>query len=668
MGQGPNLTWAKKIGGSNDDNGTSIAIDGIGNVYSAGFFSGAVDFDPGPGVFNLSSIGADNTFISKLDASGNFVWAKKLGGGTSSVFGLSIGLDNSGNVFVTGNFFGTGDFDPGPGVSSLTSLSGSSDIFITKLDNNGSFVWVKQIGGITADKGYALALDASGNVYTSGFFNGNVDFDPGPGIVNMTAVSGSPEIFVLKLDVSGNFLWAKQMGGNGPDEAWSIAMAADGSVLTTGYFSETADFDPGPGIVNLSALSGDTDIFVSKLNSSGDFIWARQFVGSDNDAGYSVATDALGNVYTTGIFNGTVDFDPGIGTYNLTAPVVMNIFISKLDATGNFVWAKIIETQYISGSNAITTDALSNVYITGYFVQTADFDPGPGVNNLAAAGAALFILKLDATGNFVWSTKMGEVSAGVAGNSLAVKVDNGGNIFTTGYFTGSADFDPCQGVFNLNSNGGEDIFISKLNQNVLCINNGCITPGTPVAVTGTGTGPTTASLDWASGSPVGSATVTYYWVVGTSPTVTYGNGVAQGSTTGFWAGATGLSPGTIYYLRVYATTSCDNTSSGYGTSYAFITTGYGICTTPGTPVSVTGTATGPTTASLDWAAGNPVGSPTVTYYWVVGTSPAVTYGNGVAQGSTTGFWAGATGLSPGTIYYLRVFASTSCNNTSSGYG
>ncbi|MBC7885738.1 MAG: T9SS type A sorting domain-containing protein, partial [Saprospiraceae bacterium] len=196
----------------------------------------------------------------------------------------------------------------------------------------------------------------------------------------------------------------------------------------------------------------------------------------------------------------------------------------------------------------------------------------------------------------------------------------------------------------------------------------CTTPGTPVGVTGTATGPTTASLDWAAGNPVGSPTVTYYWVVGTSPAVTYGNGVAQGSTTGFWAGATGLSPGTIYYLRVFASTSCNNTNSGYGTSYAFITTGYGICTTPGTPVGVTGTATGPTTASLDWASGNPVGSPTVTYYWVVGTSPAVTYGNGVAQGSTTGFWAGATGLSPGTIYYLRVYASTSCNNSKSGYG
>ena len=142
----------------------------------------------------------------------------------------------------------------------------------------------------------------------------------------------------------------------------------------------------------------------------------------------------------------------------------------------------------------------------------------------------------------------------------------------------------------------------------------------------------------------------------------------RGSTTGLWAGATGLSPGTTYYLRVFASTSCNNSNSGYSTSYSFTTSGYGNCITPGAPVSVTATGTGPNTASLDWLAGNPAGSPTVTYFWVVGTSPSVIYGNGVAQGSTTGLWAGATGLSPGTTYYLRVFASTSCNNSNSGYG
>ncbi len=261
----------------------------------------------------------------------------------------------------------------------------------------------------------------------------------------------------------------------------------------------------------------------------------------------------------------------------------------------------------------------------------------------------------------------------VIGTSSSVTYGNGvAQGSTTGTWAGATGLSPCTNYYlrvfastscnNSTSGYGTSIVFTTNGY------SGCTTPGTPLSVTATSTGPNTASLDWTTGNPAGSATVTYYWVVGTSPSVIYGNGVAQGSTTGLWAGATGLLPGTTYYLRVFASTSCNNSNSGYGTSYAFTTSGYGICTTPGTPLSVTGTSTGQTTASLDWTAGNPIGSATVTYYWVVGTSPSVIYGNGIAQGITTGLWAGATGLSPGTTYYLRVFARTSCNNTNSGYG
>jgi hypothetical protein len=194
----------------------------------------------------------------------------------------------------------------------------------------------------------------------------------------------------------------------------------------------------------------------------------------------------------------------------------------------------------------------------------------------------------------------------------------------------------------------------------------CTTPGTPATATGTATGQTTANLSWTAGSPVGSATVTYYWVVGTSSSVTYNNGIAQGNTASTSATATGLSAGTTYYLRVYAYTNCDASSSSYKTSSSF-TTNSVTCTTPGTPATATGTATGQTTANLSWTAGSPAGSPTVTYYWVVGTSSSVTYNNGIAQGNTASTSATATGLSAGTTYYLRVYAYTNCDASSSSY-
>ncbi len=189
------LQWAKSMGGADPDYGLSIALDGSGNVYTTGFFEGTADFDPGAGVFNLTSAGYRDIYISKLDASGNFVWAKAMGGAFDDL-GSSIAIDGSGNVYTTGYFSGTVDFDPGAGVFNLTS-AGFEDIFISKLDASGNFVWANAMGGADPDYGSSIALDGSGNVYTTGFFEGTADFDPGAGVANLTS-AGSSDIFVAK--------------------------------------------------------------------------------------------------------------------------------------------------------------------------------------------------------------------------------------------------------------------------------------------------------------------------------------------------------------------------------------------------------------------------------------------------------------------------------------
>src|SRR5690606_29098604 len=119
------------------------------------------------------------------------------------------------------------------------------------------------------------------------------------------------------------------------------------------------------------------DIFVSKLDPNGNFLWAKQMGGTDNDQGISITVDTSGNIYTTGIFRNTVDFDPGAGVYNLTAVVGNDIFISKLDANGNFLWAKQMGSGGNTRSNSIVLDTNGNIYTTGIFQSTADFDPGP---------------------------------------------------------------------------------------------------------------------------------------------------------------------------------------------------------------------------------------------------------------------------------------------------
>ncbi|MFA6510840.1 MAG: SBBP repeat-containing protein, partial [Candidatus Paceibacterota bacterium] len=451
-------SWAKGMGGTGADYAQDVFVDTSGNVYTTGYFAGTADFDPGAGTSNLTSAGSDDIFVSKLDTSGNFVWVKQFGG-TSSDRANSISVDSSGNVYTTGYFAGTADFDPGAGTSNLTS-AGNADIFVSKLDTSGNFVWVKQLGGTNTDNANSISVDSSGNVYTTGYFADTADFDPGAGTSNLTS-AGAQDIFVSKLDTSGNFVLVKQFGGTGGDYAQDVFVDSSGNVYTTGYFADTADFDPGAGTSNLTSASvGVFDIFVSKLDTSGNFVWVKQFGGTGEDRANSISVDSSGNVYTTGYFRETVDFDPGAGTSNLTFAGADDIFVSKLDTSGNFVWVKQLGGTGNERANSISVDTSGNVYTTGYFYATADFDPGAGTSNLTPVGNAdIFVSKLDTSGNFVWGKQLGGTDLDTANS---IYVDSSGNVYTTGRFNGTADFDPGAGTSNLTSAGGNDIFVSKL--------------------------------------------------------------------------------------------------------------------------------------------------------------------------------------------------------------
>jgi hypothetical protein len=468
-GQIPVFHWASNFGGSGVNIGYGIVNDASGDVYTTGSFSGIVDFDPGVGVYTLSASGVSDVFVSKLTSSGAFVWAVKLGGNGIEV-GNAIALDTLGNVFTTGFFTGTADFDPSPATFNLVS-AGNEDVFVCKLDAGGALVWAKRMGGGSSEIGQGVAVDAAGNVHTTGFFQGAGDYDPGAAVFNL-APSGGADVFLSKLDAAGNFIWAKRLGGSGTGTGRAISVDADGNVYSGGAFSGLVDFDPGPGVNTINSAGG-TDVFISKLNASGNFIWARHMGGIYSDYCSSIALDATGNVYSTGGFQFTADFDPGPSSYTFEAAGAgaNDIFISKLDAAGNFVWAKQIGGINDDIGHAIKIDIGGNVYSTGYFNGTVDFDPGPGVFTLTSSGADdFYISKLNSSGNFIWTLKSGGTDSDV---SRGITVDIAGNVFTTGYFSGTADFDPGPGTYTLNSPGNTDVFIQKL----------CALPSAPVNAT-----------------------------------------------------------------------------------------------------------------------------------------------------------------------------------------
>ncbi|MDP1802627.1 MAG: SBBP repeat-containing protein [Bacteroidota bacterium] len=386
-----NFIWAKQLGGTGNDYGYSICLDASGNIYTTGYFFGTSDFDPGAATYNLTSAGSNDIFVSKLDASGNFIWAKKLGG-TGNDQGEGIIVDASSNVYTTGYFENTPDFDPGISTYTLSSF-GNGDIFVSKLDASGNFVWAKKMGGSGNELGNSIKLDASGNVYTTGVFTLFSDFDPGTGVYNLIS-NGNYDAFISKLDALGNFVWAKQLGGNNADYGYDIDLDASGNVYTTGVFAATPDFDPGAATYTLSSF-GSNDIFVSKLDASGNFIWAKQLGGIGNDVSYGITLDASGNVYTTGVFSVIADFDPATTTYTLNSFGGTDIFISKLDALGNFVWAKQLGGSNSDLSNGVSVDASDNVCATGYFQNTSDFDPGTSSYNLTSFGSTdIFVHKM----------------------------------------------------------------------------------------------------------------------------------------------------------------------------------------------------------------------------------------------------------------------------------
>ncbi|MES2763174.1 MAG: SBBP repeat-containing protein [Bacteroidota bacterium] len=327
------FVWAKQMGGTGNQVAPAMTNDAAGNIYITGYFGGTADFDPGVATFTLTAIGANDIFISKLDANGDFVWAKNMGSGASASLNANcITTDASGNVCIAGYFGGTLDFDPSAATYTLIAMGGSTDMYVSKLDANGIFMWAKQIGGMGNDAPEGIAIDASGNIYTTGSYVSTSDFDPGVSTYTLTP-SGGTDIFVSKLDASGNFVFAKSIGASGYEEVYDITLDASGNIYTTGYFEGTVDFDPGVGATSLVAI-GTSDIFINKLDVSGDFVWAKN-VGNSTvfSYGYATTSDAVGNIYTSGLYSGTTDFDPNAGIFNLTAQGNNDVFILKLNSS-----------------------------------------------------------------------------------------------------------------------------------------------------------------------------------------------------------------------------------------------------------------------------------------------------------------------------------------------
>jgi hypothetical protein len=370
------LIWAKRMGGAAEDFASKIEIDGSGNVYVTGSFTATGDF----GSVNLSSAGLTDGFVTKLNASGSTLWAKRWGFDLTNDQGFGVDVDSKGNVYVASQ------------RNYQSYVNYGVEVF--KFSPSGATVWTKFVNTRSPYSG-DLTVDAVGNVFVAAKFNGTVDFDPSSRIRNVSS-GASEAAFVLKLTTKGDFSWVSPITSLSTTSlvtANSLALDGGGNIIVGGQYSGSVDFDPSNGMTTLPTGGG----FITKLSSTGALVWAKA-VESRSATVNTLAVDALGSIYATGQFVRTVDLDPGAGMQTRTSVGSSDIFALKLGSDGNFVWGMAIGGTGWDFGRGIAVDTAGTVYLAGTYRGTVDFDPDPIDSHLLVnpgTFANAYLLKLN---------------------------------------------------------------------------------------------------------------------------------------------------------------------------------------------------------------------------------------------------------------------------------
>jgi len=479
------LDWVKGYEHTLSGSPSSIAVDTSGNVFITGNFDDSLIvnnevFD----TYEFEIFDNNDGFVMKLDKFGELIWFKHIMSNSGSSYitsqtTSSIVIDNNNDLIIVGSFFSSFKVD-GETQSAISSSNGESDCYILKLSTEGSFIWVKRIGGSGVDGGGRVAIDSENNVYIPGSFNLTVDFNPEPGVNNVEnltslGVSGgliqsNNDAFLLKLNSNGLFVWVKHFSGSKSIVANSVVIDKNDDAIVSGQFLGTCHFVGVNGSFLYALNNTYSDRFVTKINQNGEFVWIKEVNASNigNVFVSSTFVDSDGAIYTTGSFRGAIDFDSGTDEFIINASIGTDIYIDKVDTEGNFVWAKSMKGvgAYAYGA-CVWLDLDKDIYLSGLFRDSVDFDPGSDERYLTPVSSeSMFLLKLNNNGEFKWVKK-------TEGFSYAgpVTVDSEQNILFFGAYYGSVKFNDFESDTILNKERGMYLMKLKQVEDAVCCDN-----------------------------------------------------------------------------------------------------------------------------------------------------------------------------------------------------
>lgn len=482
-----------RLGSAGQEYGKCATTDRDGNIVIGMLFQNTIDFDPAAGSTVIGTPPGIDCAIAKFTPAGALVWARNWSGITGAsantvVTPHGLAVDGSNNVIAVGYFGLSGsatratvDFDPGAGTLLLTN-TGGWDSFIAKLDASGNIVWARTFGCITNsatdERAWDVAVNAAGELFVTGYFQGGYDLDASAAGSNVVNSAGEKDIYVVKYDANGNHLWGFALNDTGDSsnslKETSVSLDAAGRVYLMGHFNGTMNFNPFGSVSNLTSAGG-SDLFIARYNSAGLLERAVRIGGTQDEVAPpgTMRIGPDGNVYLTGRFRGVVDLNPGAGVFTVTnnsAPAADDIFVVSLDGDFNFRWGFALASDgALDGGHRVAFDSRTNLYVTGWFAGTTDFDGGEGVFNLTsmnANGASdCFLAKYDRNGSFLWARVFGGSTTNAADLSIpaGLTVDAADAAYITGQYYGTnVTFRPYHPAGALpNSLGQNDCFLVK---------------------------------------------------------------------------------------------------------------------------------------------------------------------------------------------------------------